>query len=619
MKHILFVLLASISIIDAHAQSTTYYICDCAANADINCIAGNDANNGTSASTPWRTTTKVASVITSFHAGDSILFAKGGSWINAHMRIYNFNSRRDNPIVFDSYTPAWGGTAKPILKESRTFDGLFDLSDGGNVDHDEGYIIRNLNLRGGAGSTCLRGIFLFNDVDYVRIENMDIDSIRVGVGISKTNGLPLSPGADRKSQNVSLLNSRITNCFEQGFLGGGDSMLIQGCYFENNGSADSIKFTSRNHNIYASGGNNVIIRNNELYRSAFCTCDGKAEGGSLTVHGLMANLLIEGNYVHEDVGNVGSNGWGIAVNPAYAISDGPEGFPGLIIRGNKLVNMYNTGISFASCPGAIIENNIIFNDNAVGVVAICAPGLNRDVTDSMMTRVTIRNNSIYLRQATVDAVGIKMGGEGTGHSIISNIISLDKGNCINLGLPNSAYTTVDYNMGELLGGATWSSGQSLSAWRTASGFDMQSLIGDPMFVSPGSPNYNLELSSVSSPAVNAGHPSQSASTDFNGLVRAGVPDCGAYEYIIPTAQNEITNTENSFNVYPNPTNGQFTIELELNAKAQIIICNTLGETIYNTQAQQGKQEINISDFANGIYILKVFNNEQQQYVRIVKQ
>ncbi|MBI4947447.1 MAG: T9SS type A sorting domain-containing protein, partial [Bacteroidetes bacterium] len=85
-----------------------------------------------------------------------------------------------------------------------------------------------------------------------------------------------------------------------------------------------------------------------------------------------------------------------------------------------------------------------------------------------------------------------------------------------------------------------------------------------------------------------------------------------------TTTKEIISAKN-ISVYPNPSNGKFKIELELNSKAQILICNVLGETIYKAQAQQGKQEINISDFANGIYMLKVFNNEQQQYVRIVKQ
>src|SRR5688572_13432041 len=49
----------------AQAVGTTYY---------IDCAAGNDSNNGTSTTTPWRTITKVNT--TTFTAGDSILFKR---------------------------------------------------------------------------------------------------------------------------------------------------------------------------------------------------------------------------------------------------------------------------------------------------------------------------------------------------------------------------------------------------------------------------------------------------------------------------------------------------------------------------------------------------------------
>ncbi len=51
------------------AAGTTYY---------VDSIAGNDANNGTSTSTPWQTLTKVNSV--TFQPGDQILFKSGSLW-----------------------------------------------------------------------------------------------------------------------------------------------------------------------------------------------------------------------------------------------------------------------------------------------------------------------------------------------------------------------------------------------------------------------------------------------------------------------------------------------------------------------------------------------------------
>ena len=72
-----------------------------------------------------------------------------------------------------------------------------------------------------------------------------------------------------------------------------------------------------NHNIYFSHGDNAIIRNNELYHATII--NGLADGVSLVVHGHHDNVLIEGNYIHEDLGQVTGNAWGIAVDPLMVL------------------------------------------------------------------------------------------------------------------------------------------------------------------------------------------------------------------------------------------------------------------------------------------------------------
>ncbi|MCB9325779.1 MAG: T9SS type A sorting domain-containing protein [Lewinellaceae bacterium] len=498
-------------------QATTYYVCDCAAGADPNCIVGNDANNGTSSSTPWQTTTKVSAVFNSLQAGDHVLFAKGGAWFDASLaQVYNYNASASNPIVFDSYAPSWGGTAKPILTESRTGTNLFNFVDGGNADHDEGYIVRNLDLRGGGSGQW--AVFAYNDADYITLENLDISGFGIGVHCAGANAL--NAGADGQNQHMKLLNSTITDCYAQGFLGGGDYLQIEDCYFENNGFAAAIY----NHNIYVSKGDKVIIRHNELYKSA--VINGQADGVSMVVHGLHDSLLIEGNYVHEDPGMVGGNAWGIAVDPGgYGV---PEGATGLIIRGNLLVNTFNTGIAITSCPHAFIENNVIIQENAGDFNAILGPDRMRDNDDLPMTNVTIRNNSIYLRNANVNTRAISLGDEGAGHVVVSNVVSTDGGNGFNMNLANSNYLSVDYNMMQLLNSAYWGGGQTLSAWSASRGFDLHSIAGDPLFTAPGSPGYDL-MPLGPSPVIDAGHPTMSSAIDYTGMLRLGIADIGAFE------------------------------------------------------------------------------------------
>ncbi|MFT7614872.1 MAG: hypothetical protein ACI9J3_003859 [Parvicellaceae bacterium] len=516
LKSFFFLVLVTVFYVN-ELKATTYYVCDCASGADPNCIVGNDSNNGTSISSPWQTTTKVSTVINSLQAGDQVLFAKGGAWFDASLtQVYNFNSSASNPIVFDSYDPSWGGTAKPILTESRAATNLFNFVDGGNADHDEGYIVRNLDMRGGGSGQW--AVFAYNDADYITLENLDISGFGIGVHCAGANAP--NPGADGQNQHMKLLNATITDCSVQGFLGGGDNLHIEDCYFENNGFAAAIF----NHNIYVSNGDTVIIRNNELYRSA--VINGNADGVSMVVHGFHDSLLIEGNYVHEDPGMVTGNAWGIAVDPGgYGT---PEGATGLIIRGNLLVNMFNIGIAITSCPDAIIENNVIINENAADFRAIVAPNRMRDNDDLLMTTVTIRNNSIYMRNANVFTQAITLGEEGTDHVVVSNIVSTDDGNGFEMNLADSDYLSVDYNLMQLLNGAKWGGGQTLSSWSASRGFDLHSISDDPLFTSPGFPDYDL-MPLGSSPVIDAGHPTMSAAIDYTGTQRLGIADIGAFE------------------------------------------------------------------------------------------
>lgn len=65
--------------------------------------------------------------------------------------------------------------------------------------------------------------------------------------------------------------------------------------------------------------------------------------------------------------------------------------------------------------------------------------------------------------------------------------------------------------------------------------------------------------------------------------------------------------DNGLEVYPNPNNGSFTIDLK--TKSQIIITNTLGETIFNQSLEIGKQNLSIQSKADGIYFVKVTDDK----------
>ena len=79
------------------ASSTTYYVSS----------SGNDANNGTSITTSWRTIAKINN--STFLPGDFILFRRGDTW--REQLIIPSSGLAGNPITFSAY----GNGAKPII------------------------------------------------------------------------------------------------------------------------------------------------------------------------------------------------------------------------------------------------------------------------------------------------------------------------------------------------------------------------------------------------------------------------------------------------------------------------------------------------------------------------
>ena len=71
------------------------------------------------------------------------------------------------------------------------------------------------------------------------------------------------------------------------------------------------------------------------------------------------------------------------------------------------------------------------------------------------------------------------------------------------------------------------------------------------------------------------------------------------------------------NVYPNPNQGLFNIELT--AASQVMITNTLGQVVLNETMEAGKSNLNIESQPIGIYFVRVTQNDKQQTLKLIKQ
>ncbi|MCP4898454.1 MAG: hypothetical protein GY906_15880, partial [bacterium] len=158
----------------APSYAADWYFCDCESGADPDCVVGSDSGDGT-ASVPWQSFEKARTTFGSLAAGDGIRFCRGGAWaISGGTRWVNTSCQADLRCVVGDYTPWWGtgNEGRPLLRRTDGSHG-FALEDGGNAEHEEGYLFQNLDLRSTTGTG--NGFFLYNDIDDVEIDNVSID------------------------------------------------------------------------------------------------------------------------------------------------------------------------------------------------------------------------------------------------------------------------------------------------------------------------------------------------------------------------------------------------------------------------------------------------------------
>jgi hypothetical protein len=74
---------------------------------------------------------------------------------------------------------------------------------------------------------------------------------------------------------------------------------------------------------------------------------------------------------------------------------------------------------------------------------------------------------------------------------------------------------------------------------------------------------------------------------------------------------------NGFSIYPNPTSGVF--NLTVDADAMLVVYNPIGEIILSQNIKAGTIPVDLSAYANGIYLVSVVKNNSVNTVRISKQ
>lgn len=418
-----------------------------------------------------------------------------------------------------------------------------------------GIIVRNLAFKGnGVGNN--GGIYLYNSISHVRIENVLLD------GFSATAILASEASLTSFVSHIYIVNNTIRNTQTFGFgLGGVQDLLIEGNSLDNVGGAPGGGVF--NHTMYISGGNkctttcngsntvsrgNVTIRGNTISRNTLDS-NGRCASTAIVGHSLDNDWTIENNFIYNAPGLAVGACTGITFGPANQIVGELEGETRMIVRGNLLANPGGNGIELDACQACTVENNVIVWEvdtwrTSTGLYS--STGF-RSITPNPPAITTgcslnIRNNTIYMASTAAPngADGsylIDLGGCGTTHIIVSNLLifgtAVSADACLNTPLAFSSFSAWNNNLC-YQNGASWFPGRSTkTAFTTFSGlgFDANSVAGNPTLVfTPALSNlYSMRVQS-GSPVIDTGNSTLSARLAYQNYPPVSIRDIGAYEF-----------------------------------------------------------------------------------------
>jgi hypothetical protein len=89
---------------------------------------------------------------------------------------------------------------------------------------------------------------------------------------------------------------------------------------------------------------------------------------------------------------------------------------------------------------------------------------------------------------------------------------------------------------------------------------------------------------------------------------------------VSTGIIEISNSPNTFNIYPNPSAGGYTLQISASLlNSQLTIYDTQGRNVFQTKIVQENPVINIPSLAKGMYYVKLITPQQQSTEKTIVQ
>lgn len=328
----------------------------------------------------------------------TLYFQRDGVWqINQTKRLSNTNLDANGEcLVFDSY----GTGAKPELQFNiTTGTPAFEWGNWQDQRTFTGYRFRNLKLNG--MGVVAWGLWLRGFMDDLVIDKCEITGFQIGIHATAEFG----------AKGARVTNNRIVRNSDMGVLGHWNNTVIENNYIaENNFSGSGFS-----HGTYLSGSRNVAVRNNHYYKNS--TVNGVCTGGNCTFHGQFEGLLVEGNLIEQE--HSAEGGWQMSITSGYTTA---EWFHDLVARRNWFINSGNVAMNVQNAPGAVIEDNVIQNNQGSWQVPVSVGMEWTEGGDEPTTGAVSRNNRAYLTNgSTGDFVMVPSAGTQSNNQVIQGL------------------------------------------------------------------------------------------------------------------------------------------------------------------------------------------------------
>jgi len=113
-----------------------------------------------------------------------------------------------------------------------------------------------------------------------------------------------------------------------------------------------------------------------------------------------------------------------------------------------------------------------------------------------------------------------------------------------------------------------------------------------------------------------------ASTVYT-LIGTDIHNCSASTQVTVnvsqcTGLNEMTSRLNGVKLYPNPSNGNFTVELSNGLTKQVIVSDLTGRVVLKGNSFEDKVNMNIDGLAAGVYSVKIVSGNASEIIKLVK-